>query len=200
MRSFSVRPHGLTLIELVVTIAILAIVIALAAPSFAAIVRDNRIATGTNLIFGALQTARSEAVRRGHRVTLCVSSDLLNCVDDEGDAVAGWGDGWLMFADRDGDQALDDGEEILQVGNPLRGLRVVAKSPVESRVSFAATGQPRQAGSIGVCGGVSAHTGRAIVISFAGRIRHDHAECEGTASSSPEPTDPDEHAPYPEEG
>tara|TARA_R110002049_G_scaffold37970_14_gene118713 strand:- start:42 stop:638 length:597 start_codon:yes stop_codon:yes gene_type:complete len=198
MRSYPARQRGLTLIELVVTIAILAIVVALAAPSFAAIVRDNRIATGTNLIFGALQTARSEAVRRGHRVTLCVSTDLINCVGN--DVTADWGEGWLMFADRDGDQTLDDGEEILQVGNPLRGLRVDANSPVESRVSFAATGQPRQAGSIGLCGGVSAHTGRSIVISFAGRIRHDHAECDGAASSSPESTHPDDHAPYPDEG
>ncbi|AUN95497.1 GspH/FimT family pseudopilin [Pseudazoarcus pumilus] len=198
MRSFPARPQGLTLIELVVTIAILAIVIALAAPSFAAIVRDNRIATGTNQLMGALQTARSEAVRRGHRVNLCVSQNLLTCVD--GDSAAGWDGGWLMFADQDGDNVLDDDEEILQVGNPLRGLQASGNGPVKTSISFAATGQPRQAGTIGLCGGVGEHVGRSIVISVVGRIRHDHVECEASTPASPEPVDPDDFAPYPEEG
>jgi type IV fimbrial biogenesis protein FimT len=113
-----------------------------------------------------------------------VSTDQLTCADS-----ANWSDGWVMFADVDGDNALDDdGEAILQVGNPQRGLRAQGNGQGARLISFNATGQPLQASTIGVCGSASAHTGRAIVISVAGRIRHDHAECEAPMA----PSDPDE--------
>lgn len=64
------RVKGFTLIELMVTIAVLAIVIGIAVPSFAAMIRDNRAESQSGSMATALNLARSEAVKRGQNVTV----------------------------------------------------------------------------------------------------------------------------------
>lgn len=65
--------------ELVITLAVLAIVIGIAVPSFNAMMHRNRIAAAANEMVGALQTARMEAVRRNRRVTVCPTTDGSAC-------------------------------------------------------------------------------------------------------------------------
>lgn len=61
---------GFTLIELMVTVAILAIVLAVGVPSFQRFIRDNQVRTDTNAFISGLQLARSEAVKRGTQVSV----------------------------------------------------------------------------------------------------------------------------------
>lgn len=91
----SSNPNGYTLIELLVTIAIAAILAAVAVPSFQEIFRSNRLSSQTSDLVAALNLARSEALRRGYRVTICKSSDGSSCTE-AGD----WSQGWVVFADR----------------------------------------------------------------------------------------------------
>lgn len=80
---------GFTLIELLVVIAIAAVLLGLGVPSFRDTIQSNRVATISNDLIGALQFARSEAIRRGEDVTVCATSDQSTCS-------AGWVDGWLV--------------------------------------------------------------------------------------------------------
>ena len=57
--------RGITLIELVVTIAVLAVAVAIAVPSYNTLITTNRIASEVNELVASLQYARREAVRRG---------------------------------------------------------------------------------------------------------------------------------------
>ena len=80
---------GFTLIELMVTVSVLALLLGIGVPSFRATIQGNRVTAVSNDLVAALQFARSEAVRRGENVTLCSSNDQVTCS-------GGWVDGWVV--------------------------------------------------------------------------------------------------------
>ena len=83
---------GFSLIELLVTIAIVAILLAVAFPSFEGSMRSNRLATTTNELLASVSLARSEAIKNTNGAGVCASADGLTCGDD-------WNLGWLVWAD-----------------------------------------------------------------------------------------------------
>jgi type IV fimbrial biogenesis protein FimT len=101
------RARGFTLIELMVTVAVLAIVLSLAAPSFASLMASNRMSTQTNEFIGALNLARSEALRRAQPVTL-LSADNDN-----------YSRGWTVFPDLNGNGAAASATDAAD-GLPIR--------------------------------------------------------------------------------
>ena len=103
------RQSGFTLVELMITIAIVAILAALALPSFQQSMRSNRAATATNEMIGALSLARSEAIRNSGGGAVRSSADGTSCG-------GGWSDGWLVWADTNGNGTLDTGETVLRYG------------------------------------------------------------------------------------
>jgi type IV fimbrial biogenesis protein FimT len=86
------RSAGFTLLELMTTLSVVGIVLAVGVPSYLSVVRNNRAATNANELVSALTIARSEAVRRGDRVSLCRSNDGASCGGT-------WTDGWIVFVD-----------------------------------------------------------------------------------------------------
>jgi len=90
----SARTAGFTLLELLITMSIAAILLTLAVPSFRYVTNANRIAGEVNGLLGDLQFARSEAVKEGRYVTVCVSTDGQNC-----NGSTTWQQGWIVFSD-----------------------------------------------------------------------------------------------------
>lgn len=72
------RGRGVTLVELMVTLAIAAILVMIAVPSFRNITLSNRLTTAANQVVDAINMARVEAVKRNNFVQLCGSSAALN--------------------------------------------------------------------------------------------------------------------------
>ena len=89
--------RGFTLIELMFTIALAAILTALAAPSVQKMLKTNRVQTEASAFVGDLMVARTEAVKRGQNVSVCVSSDGTNCLTTNT-----WQAGWIVFSDPTG--------------------------------------------------------------------------------------------------
>ncbi|WP_444934832.1 GspH/FimT family pseudopilin [Microbulbifer sp. JTAC008] len=88
------RQYGFTLIEMMITLVILAVLVGVAVPSFTDMINNSRSVTLAEDIAGALNYARSEAVRSGGRVSICASTDGANCT-----AADTWDQGWIVFVD-----------------------------------------------------------------------------------------------------
>lgn len=89
------RQGGFTLIELMVTIGLLAILLAAVAPSFRGLLLDNQAATQANAVVTSLMFARSEAIKRNVPVVMCRSNTGTDY------AGSNWANGWILFADAD---------------------------------------------------------------------------------------------------
>ena len=111
-----IRRHfskGFTAIELMVTVAVLAILAGIAAPSFNPIIERWRVRQISEELQSTLYFARSEAIKRGGNVTILRSDDGGGCTA-VGTDTSLWSCGWIVFADLDNDGELDSGEDTLQ--------------------------------------------------------------------------------------
>jgi type IV fimbrial biogenesis protein FimT len=83
---------GFTLLELMTALAVLAILVALAAPSFRTFTSNNHVTAVNNDLITALNLARSEATRRSVPVSICASADGATC-----GTAGNWSTGWIVF-------------------------------------------------------------------------------------------------------
>ncbi|MBL8253967.1 MAG: GspH/FimT family pseudopilin [Candidatus Competibacter sp.] len=172
------RSAGFTLMELIVTLALAVIVLTLGIPSFQNIIRNERLATRTNDFIAALQLTRSEAIKRGVRVTLCKSATGASCANS-----GGYEQGWIVFVDPNNNAAVDAGETIIRVFQAFptgANATLTGNTPVARHISFVATGKTQlttggfQAGTLTLC---QAPKARRIVINSVGRARTEEATC-----------------------
>ncbi|MFN3545069.1 MAG: GspH/FimT family pseudopilin [Thiobacillus sp.] len=164
--------HGFTLIECLVAVGVMAILATVAVPASSKLLLTHRLTSDANTFLAAVHLARSEAIKRNRRVVVCKSASGENC------APAGrWDQGWLVFDDRNNNAVVDEGEEVLRRGPPLRGgLLMTGNPPVAAYISYTPLGLTKktsgafQAGTITLCraGGGEA---RRIVIGITGRPR-----------------------------
>ena len=139
-RSLSTARAGFTVVELMVTIAILAILLGIAAPSLRDFVLNTRLTGQANDLLGDLMLARSEAVKRDLPVSLCGKKN-------NGDTACGedpkWGGGWFVVVDTNGNGKMDDGALPMKAGDTLGGGNtLINNAPGSSKgaVTFSPTG------------------------------------------------------------
>lgn len=165
---------GATLLELMLVLAVSAIVLAIGIPSFISIATSSRLASATNSMVASLHLARSEAIKRNSRTVLCPSASGTACADS-----GGWQQGWLVFHDANNNASLDAGEAVIlnQAGMPA-GYRMTGQLSSSNYISYTPTGAAEkingafQAGKLTVCEAIeSTVSARQIVISKTGRPR-----------------------------
>lgn len=148
--------RGFSLIELMVTVVVLAILLVIGVPSFREFYLNNRLVSQINMLHSDLLLARSEAVKRNRPAQVCgVAGGALPCADRD------WTRGWVVFVDRNGDgipnldspagcaQQTDPttplGDDcILATGSPLEAdLKLTAGSGIDGMISFSGFGNAR---------------------------------------------------------
>lgn len=166
--------RGYSVYELLLTLALIAVLAGVALPSFGALVARSRLHAEANALFHAAHLARKESIMRRAVVTLCASADGSACSDS-----LDWTAGWLMFENRDADSPaeVDPGEPVLRVHKPTPGTRVTA-----NRASFTLRATQRRAtnGTLTVCDEQDRAPARAVVISYTGRPRVALEDTSGT--------------------
>ncbi|VAW93681.1 hypothetical protein MNBD_GAMMA22-820 [hydrothermal vent metagenome] len=124
-KPFIFKMTGLTLVELLVTLAISTAVFSYAVPQYHSISKLNQSAVTVNKLVSDLAFARNESIKRARDVVICKSTNGINC------AIAkGWQGGWIIFVDSENrDKQRSSGEPILKVQQVLgTNLKVIFTS------------------------------------------------------------------------
>jgi type IV fimbrial biogenesis protein FimT len=169
--------HGYTLLELMITIAISAILLSIAIPSFQALIASSQLTTQTNNLLTALSLARTQAIKNNIRATLCTSDNGTNCTQTP------WHDGWLIYIDSNQNNLLDPSEAITTVGQATRDLQISGNTNVANRISYRADGSLfTLVGTIRLCKATTAlqENARNIIINHFGRARVTRQNLNGT--------------------
>ena len=160
------KQKGLTLVELMITLAVAITLLAVGMPLFTGMAANNRAVAQTNALVTALTLARSEAIGRAADVSIAASA-------------SGWGGGWSVFVDADADGVQDAGELLLRTwdapsGTPeitlSAGSAIIFQPLGDVDIATPLTFDLDQAGATGA-------TARCVTVTGSGQIRTTRGVC-----------------------
>jgi type IV fimbrial biogenesis protein FimT len=172
------KQRGFTLIELVTTLGVATVLISMAVPGVSIFLLNSRQSSSVNQLVAAMHLARSAAVTKNERVTVCASSDGSTCGNVE------WDSGWILFGDPDSDQTVDAGEIIIGTAPAIEGL-TIESSEFARYFMYRPNGRVMNAtinansGEFTVCDTRGAEHARVIIMDVAGRPRLSEVEADG---------------------
>jgi len=168
--------RAFTLIELIVVLAMVSIVLSVGVPGIHHLAVNSRITTAVNSMARHLHYARSEAIMRNIPVVLCPSRQGIRC-----DNSYHWENGFILFADRNGDRKRSDGEKILRHFDPGGGQTSIFTSTGRKKLTYQASGMaPGSTATITICDPSSPDRSRAIIVSNPGRPRLSNTRADGS--------------------
>jgi len=160
-----------TLVELAVALAIAALLAAAAVPAFHGWLSAYQLANHARHLAETMTRARTEAIRRGHRVNLCKSADRQHCAGQ-----GRWEAGFVVFVDVNRDGRIDPDEPLLGIDGPAPpGITIEANRPLDDYVSYTSLGHARmlngalQMGTFTLCR--SGQRALLVVLANSGRVR-----------------------------
>jgi type IV fimbrial biogenesis protein FimT len=167
--------RGFTLLELLITLTILAILMTIGVPSFSAQIHNTRLKTTTLSLLEAVTLTRTQAVATNKRATLKHTGK--------------WEDGWEVFIDSNDNGIRDENERLLITSEKTKDVRITPNQPLKNYISFIGSGESRyvgkanggafQAGKFTLCPATKG-AGFELILARSGRMRMNEiseAEC-----------------------
>ena len=174
------RQAGFTLIELMIAVALSAILLSMAVPAMNTFVSNSRQTGMMNDFLASMHMARSTAITMNTRVTVCPSSNGDDC-----EAVP-WDEGWIAFTDDDSDQSVDADETIVSTSAGGDGLSI-ASAEFGDFLMFRPNGRAMNAsvtgnsGEFTVCDHRGADHAKVLIVDLSGRPRISETKMDGSA-------------------
>lgn len=160
------RQQGLTLLELLITLVVLALLISVAIPGFSKLHQRDQLHTSVLDFYSAIQLARSYAISHNRRVTMMHTGN--------------WHNGWLIYEDSNNNGKLDDTEPVLWVNNGQGKIQIKSNKFVNNYISFIGSGEARmhskssngalQMGTFHFCHPVQSSMAFQLTLSKGGRV------------------------------
>lgn len=176
---------GYSLIELMVALAVLAIIISVGLPQMSVFFKGGRMVTIPNELLAGLHIARSEAIKRNSRVTICKSTNADVATRSCATGNVGWDEGWFVFVEGSdaaniiGAYSSNDGA-ILKVYAGVENNKATIttdSTAISDYVTFTSRGTPKlangasQSGVFRVCDDRGLSSARGVVLNASGRVR-----------------------------
>ena len=166
---------GFTLVEMMITVFIMSVLVSFAFPAMKEAVRSYQLTSKANNVANILNHARSEAAKRGLRVTICSSTDGASCA---GANQNNWHQGWIMFVDND-NNATVSGTDVIVQSAPANAEFTIVLNGTSNYLSFVSLGMPKTTGFSWWSGTIAvrraqdsgADPGRSVIVNLAGSIR-----------------------------
>ena len=171
------RPNqdGYSLYELLLTLAIAAVVVGLGLPSLAFLTADKRLRAEADALFHGIHLARQQSITSRRAITLCPSTDGETC-----DPQRRWSRGWILVANSPGgaEAEREPGETVIWRHEARRSVQIDA-----NRRYFAFRSTVRRAtnGTLKICDPAGRAPSRAVVVSYTGRPRVAYADSQRRA-------------------
>ena len=165
---------GITIVELIVTLAVVAILVTTGVPAFANFIQTNRLSETAFDLLGTINLARSEAVKRRTRVVLCRSANPKAATPSCGGTDNTWTTGWLVFASGDGNSTYEAGtDSLLGIGEiDSSGLTLITNGTSNRNLEYNSDGTTNEGGGtarFAVCDKRGGDFGRQINVPPHGR-------------------------------
>jgi type IV fimbrial biogenesis protein FimT len=174
---------GMTVVELLIIVAALAVIILLAVPGSSMLLENYRLKSASSNLVEGLNLARGEALRRGSTVRVCPSSNGRFCRSD-GD----WAQGWLVYTDGNGDGAVQEIELIQAFAGPNVNVRITSRGAAATGAAFTVAGLVPANGSddaeFVVCHAGSTRAARTILVDREGWVSLLASDAAGACGSS----------------
>ena len=135
MRNLENSQNGLTVVELLIILAAIAIVVMISVPGSTMVLEQYRLKAASSGLVDSLNLAKEEAMMRNSMVKICPSSNGRFCRSD-----GNWNHGWLVYSDGNGDGTVQEIEFIKAFPAPSQKVRIIATGAVEGIAAFTLAG------------------------------------------------------------
>lgn len=167
------KMHGFTLIELMMCLAVAAVLCAVSAPALGSFVHGETLRASRNTLVTSLNMARNMAVTRRGEIVVCPSSDQHTCSDDHW-----WQNGWIFFEDVNGDGAHDANEPLLESVQAQIGIAIVTSADREHVTYHSDGSSPGTNLTFTFCDRRGAKSAATVIVGNSGRSRQSGASTE----------------------